>query len=87
LLFIVLLVGLFGRDGGKPTNEHRIQAILAAKSPIFAARSYRELFKSTKVDDLRRLQLSTSPTIAVQAAWQEINHTASEQKLKQALRR
>src|ERR1700752_2929558 len=52
-----------------------VQAIVAARDAFWAAEGYRELFESAKADDLRRLKTHTSDTIAIQAAWEEVERT------------
>jgi hypothetical protein len=59
-------------------EEKRVQAILAADSPDVALRGYTALFRSTKAERLRHLQMTASDTIAVQAAWEEIERTIPE---------
>jgi len=66
-------------------EEKQVQAILATKYPYEAASSYSALFKSATVYGvlfksatvarLRRLQTNPSDTIAIQAAWEEVELT------------
>jgi hypothetical protein len=56
-------------------EEKQVKAILDAKGPHHAAASYRALFKSVKSEGLRRLQMNSSDTIAIQAAWEELELT------------
>jgi hypothetical protein len=56
-------------------EEKQVQAILAAKDPSRAASDYGALFKSATTEDLRRLQMNSSDTIAIQAAWEEVEQT------------
>ena len=66
-------------------EEKQVQAILAAKDPQDAASGYTALFSSGTVCDvlfkwatvarLRRLQTNPSDSIAIQAAWQQVELT------------
>jgi hypothetical protein len=89
LAILVGLVGatLSGSAGEKSTpQDKQIKAILAAEHPIYAAKGHNRLFKSVKADGLRRLQMNSSDTIAIQAAWQEVEHTLPEKDQKKEIR-
>lgn len=67
------------QEAGSVTEEvEQIEAILAAKDPSDAATRYGPLFKSAKVDGLRRLQMIANDTIAIQAAWEEVELTVPD---------
>lgn len=56
-----------------PTEKKKeIRAILIAKTPHDAVSAYSTLFKEATTEEVRRLQANPSDTIAVQAAWQQI---------------
>jgi hypothetical protein len=85
----VLLAGLLSwpafPEGGAPQRsaapteeEKQVKAILAAKDPSDAETGYHALFKSATTSGLRRLQTNPSDTIAIQAAWQEVELTVPE---------
>lgn len=57
------------------TEDDLIRAILAAKDPSGAAGDYRSLFKLVGNDGLPRLQVHVSDTIAIQAAWMQVELT------------
>jgi hypothetical protein len=59
------------------------RAILDAQDPSKAAPKFAELFKS---GNLKRLQMNASPTIAVQAAWEEVEHTVPAREPVQVVR-
>lgn len=60
----------------RPASEDDlIRAILAAKEPSAAAEGYRALFKLVGNDGLARLQSHASDTIAIQAAWMQVELT------------
>jgi hypothetical protein len=87
LVLLVLLATLSGSEGEKSTAEDKqLKVVLAAKDPVDAAKGYRELFKSVKADHLQRLQTNASDTIAMQAAWQEVNLTLPEKDQKKEVR-
>jgi hypothetical protein len=56
-------------------EEKKAKAILDAAGPTHAAKAYSELFKAATEKDLRRLQMHPSDTIAIQAAWEEVERT------------
>jgi hypothetical protein len=60
------------------TDEELCRVILRAKQPSTAVRAYDALFHSATTDSLRRLQMNPSDTIAIQAAWQEVELTVPE---------
>jgi hypothetical protein len=59
-------------------EDYQVREILAARDPTGAADHYRDLFKATTSEGLRRLQKNPSDTIAIQSAWQEVELTVPE---------
>lgn len=66
------------RPDSATDEEKQVQAILTAKEPFDAAAGYKALFKSITPDSLLRLQMNASDTIAIQAAWQQVELTVPE---------
>jgi hypothetical protein len=66
----------------KPTDDEKVQAILASDSPYRASNGYQVLFRSIDSDGLRRLQSNASDSIAIQAAWQQVELTVPERSGK-----
>ncbi len=81
LLFIAnvaLGAGLLSGPLGLLTStidEKKVQAVLAADEPRTAAERYGELFNSLTNDGLKKLQEHSNDTIAIQAAWEEIERS------------
>jgi hypothetical protein len=63
------------RAASATAEEKQVQAIRVAKRPSHAAKGYSALFKAATAADLRRLQMNASDTIAIQAAWEEVERT------------
>jgi hypothetical protein len=83
-VFSTLLFAQSGVPQDRPqqstsVTDEQVRAILAAKDPSDAAARYSSLFKSVTADGLRRLQLNPSDTIAIQAAWEEVELTVPVQ--------
>src|SRR5689334_6714264 len=87
LLLFIPLGCLFCDTRERPIDEDKqIRDVLVALGPSHAADAYGELFKGARAEDLRRLQGNASPTIAVQAAWEEVEHTVPEKQPKEPVR-
>jgi hypothetical protein len=86
----MLLTTLSRFQGEKSTPEEpedkQVKAILGAKEPVDAAKAYVRLFKSLKVDDLRRLQTNANDTIAIHAAWKQVELTVLKKGKGQEVR-
>jgi hypothetical protein len=86
-LLLILLAGLFGYTQEKRVDENKqLRAIRAAPSAFHAVSAYGELFKGANAEDLRTLQMNASSTIAVQAAWEEVEHTVPEKEPAKVVR-
>ena len=59
-------------------EEESIRVILAAKDPSDAEVGYRTLFRGLGSDTVVRMQSHPSDTIAIQAAWQQVELTVPE---------
>lgn len=71
----------------RPANEDDlIRAILAAKDPSAAEDGYSSLFELVGNDGLLRLQSHASDTIAIQAAWMQVELTVPVKEPAQAVR-
>jgi hypothetical protein len=72
---VALGAGLLSGPLGLPSSnidEKKVQAVLAADTPAVAAERYGDLFNSLTTEGLKKLQTHSSDTIAIQAAWEEI---------------
>jgi hypothetical protein len=67
-------------------EEKKIRAVITAKYPYDAASAYAKLFEFVKADGLPRLQTHKSDTIAIQAAWEEVELTVSEKGQERVVR-
>jgi hypothetical protein len=56
-------------------EDKQVRTILAAEDWSGATSGYRALFKATSAEGLRRLQMNASDTIALQAAWEQVERT------------
>lgn len=66
------------RAASSAQEEKLVKEILAANDPSSAATEFGALFKWAGADGLRRLMMNSSDTIAVQAAWEEVELTVPE---------
>jgi hypothetical protein len=74
----LLVAPVAGGDPAPP--DHRsvaeiVQAVVGAEGPFAAAEQYRALFLAAGAKGLADLKLSPHDSIAIQAAWQEVNVT------------
>jgi hypothetical protein len=72
---VALGAGLLSGPLGLPSStidEKKVQAVLSADEARTAAERYGELFNSLTTEGLKKLQTHSSDTIAIQAAWEEI---------------
>ncbi len=59
-------------------EEKQAQAVIAATTPYEAVAAYGKLFKSATTEKLRRLQMNAADSVAIQAAWGEIELSIPE---------
>jgi hypothetical protein len=64
-------------DAASTEDEH-LAAILSAQDTYPVVEGFAKLFESATLDGVRRLQRHSSDTIAIQAAWHEIELTLPE---------
>jgi hypothetical protein len=75
------------KNAKRPASEDAlIHATLAAKDPSEAKDGYRSLFKLVGKDGLARLQTHTSDTIAIQAAWMQVELTVPVKEPERVVR-
>jgi hypothetical protein len=85
LAVAVLIPGLALAED-EPAPDHRsveeiVKAVIAAQNPFAAAEQYKALFTAAGAKGLAALRSLPHDSIAIQAAWQEVNLTLPEKNL------
>jgi hypothetical protein len=76
---LFLLISAPSDDGEISADvERRVEAVLQAKQPSHAEGAYRALFKAAGTAGLSNLKLYRHDSIAIQAAWEEVELTVPE---------
>jgi hypothetical protein len=80
---IAVLIPVLAFAEDEPAPDHRsveeiVKAVVAAKDPHDAAEQYHALFRAAGTKGLAALPSSPHDSIAIQAAWQEVNVTLPE---------